>query len=170
MSTTIINNKPAEILTTLDGDIESTIKKQIAETPVINSNATEIHMTLDDDLESLIDKQIAETPALLYMKGTPDLPMCGYSAQVIQFLSECKLDFQFVNVLDPDIRNEVKKVTDWPTFPQLWLNGELVGGYDIMHDSYKAGTLLQEIEQTLGANQQDTVVTDDTPAASDQEV
>ncbi|WP_133484234.1 MULTISPECIES: Grx4 family monothiol glutaredoxin [Halomonas] len=95
-----------------------------------------------------IQRQISENPILVYMKGTPQLPQCGFSAQTVQALMACGERFAFVNVLDnPDIRAELPKVANWPTFPQLWVDGELVGGCDIvveMHESGELETLIKE--------------------------
>ncbi|MFC3282583.1 Grx4 family monothiol glutaredoxin [Litchfieldella rifensis] len=89
-----------------------------------------------------IQQQIRENPILIYMKGTPQLPQCGFSAQTVQALMACGERFAFVNVLDnPDIRAELPKVANWPTFPQLWVNGELVGGCDIVVEMYQNGEL-----------------------------
>ncbi|WP_372612129.1 Grx4 family monothiol glutaredoxin [Halomonas sp.] len=95
-----------------------------------------------------IQSQISENPILIYMKGTPQLPQCGFSAQTVQALMACGARFAFVNVLDnPDIRAELPKVGNWPTFPQLWVEGELVGGCDIvveMHQNGELETLVKE--------------------------
>ncbi|OHV12101.1 Grx4 family monothiol glutaredoxin [Kushneria phosphatilytica] len=89
-----------------------------------------------------IKQQIAENSILLYMKGTPQLPQCGFSAQAVQALMGCGERFAFVNILDnPDIRAELPKHANWPTFPQLWINGELVGGCDIIVEMYQNGEL-----------------------------
>ncbi|MEC9482096.1 MAG: Grx4 family monothiol glutaredoxin [Halomonas sp.] len=89
-----------------------------------------------------IKQQIGENPILIYMKGTPQLPQCGFSAQTVQALMACGERFAFVNVLDnPDIRAELPKYANWPTFPQLWVNGELVGGCDIVVEMYQNGEL-----------------------------
>lgn len=89
-----------------------------------------------------IQQQIQENPILIYMKGTPQLPQCGFSAQTVQALMACGERFAFVNVLDnPDIRAELPKIANWPTFPQLWVNGELVGGCDIVVEMYQNGEL-----------------------------
>lgn len=89
-----------------------------------------------------IQQQISENPILIYMKGTPQLPQCGFSAQTVQALMACGERFAFVNVLDnPDIRTELPKVANWPTFPQLWVEGELVGGCDIVVEMYQNGEL-----------------------------
>ncbi|UTV86369.1 Grx4 family monothiol glutaredoxin [Cobetia amphilecti] len=95
-----------------------------------------------------IEKQIGENPILLYMKGTPQLPQCGFSAQTVQAVMSCGERFAFVNILDnPDIRAELPKYANWPTFPQLWVNGELVGGCDIVVEMYQSGELEPLIKQ-----------------------
>lgn len=89
-----------------------------------------------------IKDQIANNPVLLYMKGTPQMPQCGFSSQAVQALMACEQKFAFVNILDnPDIRAELPKYANWPTFPQLWVNGELVGGCDIIVEMYQSGEL-----------------------------
>ncbi len=89
-----------------------------------------------------IQQQISENQILIYMKGTPQLPQCGFSAQTVQALMSCGERFAFVNVLDnPDIRAELPKVANWPTFPQLWVEGELVGGCDIVMEMHQSGEL-----------------------------
>ena len=89
-----------------------------------------------------IQRQIAENPILLYMKGSPKLPSCGFSAQAVQALSACGERFAYVDILqNPDIRAELPKYANWPTFPQLWVAGELVGGSDIMVELYESGEL-----------------------------
>ncbi len=89
-----------------------------------------------------IKDQIANNPILLYMKGNPQMPQCGFSSQAVQALMACEEKFAFVNILDnPDIRAELPKYANWPTFPQLWVNGELVGGCDIIIEMYQSGEL-----------------------------
>ena len=96
-----------------------------------------------------IKQQVSENPILIYMKGTPQLPQCGFSAQTVQALMACGERFAFVNVLDnPDIRAELPKYANWPTFPQLWVNGELVGGCDIVVEMYQNGELETLIKDT----------------------
>lgn len=96
----------------------------------------------------IIKQQIANNPVLLYMKGTPQFPMCGFSARVVQILKNLKTKFSYVNILEhPDIRSELPKYAQWPTFPQLYINSELVGGCDIvtdLHDQNELLTMLQE--------------------------
>lgn len=89
-----------------------------------------------------IKEQINSSPALLYMKGSPLFPQCGFSAQVAQILQTLEIDFNFVNILsEPEIRKELPAYAQWPTFPQLWLNGELVGGCDIITEIFQSGEL-----------------------------
>lgn len=95
-----------------------------------------------------IKAQIAENDILLYMKGSPKLPNCGFSAQTAQVMMACGEKFAYVDILqNPDIRAELPKYADWPTFPQLWVKGELIGGCDIileMHQQGELQTLLTE--------------------------
>lgn len=94
-----------------------------------------------DTLE-LIKQQIAENDILLYMKGTPQQPMCGFSAQVVKVLIECGTKFAHVNVLaNPEIRQMLPQYANWPTFPQLYIKGELIGGCDIVLELYQSGEL-----------------------------
>lgn len=95
-----------------------------------------------------IQSQISENPILIYMKGTPQLPQCGFSAQTVQALMSCGERFAFVNILDnPDIRAELPKYANWPTFPQLWVEGELVGGCDIVTEMHQSGELEKLIKE-----------------------
>ena len=97
------------------------------------------------DVQEIIRNQVKSHPVVLYMKGTPRAPMCGFSATAVQILQACNLPLFFsVNVLDdPDIREGVKAFSDWPTIPQLYIRGEFVGGCDIMREMYQSGELKQ---------------------------
>lgn len=98
------------------------------------------------DVHTRIKEQIAENPILLYMKGSPKLPSCGFSAQAAQVLMNCGKPFAYVDILqNPDIRAELPKIANWPTFPQLWVNGELVGGCDILLEMFQQGELQELI-------------------------
>lgn len=89
-----------------------------------------------------IKQQLAENKIILYMKGTPEQPMCGFSARVVQVLSACGTKFAYINILEnPDIRQALPDYANWPTFPQLFVNSELVGGCDIIVDLYQSGEL-----------------------------
>jgi monothiol glutaredoxin len=96
-----------------------------------------------------IKQQIEENPILLYMKGSPKLPNCGFSAQATQALMSCGEQFAYVDILqNPDIRAELPKYADWPTFPQLWVDGELVGGCDIIMEMTQQGELQTLIKES----------------------
>lgn len=99
-----------------------------------------------------IQEQINNNPILLYMKGTPRMPQCGFSAQTVQALMACGERFAFVNILEnPDIRAELPKYANWPTFPQLWVNGELIGGCDIVVEMAQNGELQTLITEAAAA-------------------
>mgnify|MGYP001418288315 FL=1 len=99
------------------------------------------------DVKDRIKNQLGEFPLLLYMKGTPDFPQCGFSAKVCGILKASNKRFAFVNILeDHEIREGLKTYSDWPTFPQLYVNGELVGGSDIVEQMYNNG----ELDNVLG--------------------
>lgn len=96
-----------------------------------------------------IKEQIAENSILLYMKGSPKLPSCGFSSQASQALMSCGEKFAYVDILqNPDIRAELPKYADWPTFPQLWVDGELVGGCDIILEMFQQGELQTLIKES----------------------
>ena len=102
------------------------------------------------DEQQQIKEQVTANPVVLYMKGTPKAPMCGFSATAVQILQACNLPLFFsVNVLeDQGIREGIKAYSNWPTIPQLYIRGEFVGGCDIMREMYQSGelkTLLQGI-------------------------
>lgn len=89
-----------------------------------------------------IKQQIAENPIILYMKGSPDLPMCGFSAKAVNCLNACEINFAYVDILqNPDIRQSLPSYSQWPTYPQLFINGELIGGSDIIMQLYEQGEL-----------------------------
>lgn len=99
-----------------------------------------------------IKAQIAANAVLLYMKGSPKLPQCGFSSQAVQLLEGCGVAFNFVDVLaNPEIRQWLPKIASWPTFPQLYIQGELIGGCDIMIDLYQRGELQPLLEKTSTA-------------------
>jgi monothiol glutaredoxin len=94
------------------------------------------------DVNERISKQLQTYPVLLYMKGTPDFPQCGFSAQTVAALRAVGAEFAFVNIFeDPEVREGLKVYSNWPTFPQLYVNGELVGGCDITLELYESGEL-----------------------------
>ena len=100
------------------------------------------------DVQALIKEQVTSNPVVLYMKGTPRAPMCGFSATAVQILQACNLPLFFsVNVLEePAIRDGIKVFSSWPTIPQLYVRGEFVGGADIMREMYQSGELKTLLE------------------------
>lgn len=97
-----------------------------------------------------IKQQIAENPVLIYMKGSPNQPQCGFSQRASQALMACGKRFAYVDILsNPDIRAELPKYANWPTFPQLWVAGELVGGCDIITEMFENGELQELINATV---------------------
>jgi len=97
-----------------------------------------------------IKEQISENTVLLYMKGSPKLPSCGFSSQASQALISCDEKFAYVDILqNPDIRAELPKYADWPTFPQLWVEGELVGGCDIILEMFQQGELQTLVKEAV---------------------
>lgn len=100
------------------------------------------------DVQAQIKEQVTSNPVVLYMKGTPRAPMCGFSATAVKILQACNLPLFFsVNVLEePEIREGVKVFSDWPTVPQLYIRGEFVGGCDIMREMYESGELKTLLE------------------------
>jgi monothiol glutaredoxin len=104
------------------------------------------------NVQEKIHAQVHANPVVLYMKGTPQRPQCGFSGATVQMLQACGLqDFAAVDVLaDPDIRAGIKAYANWPTIPQLYVNGELVGGADIVREMYELGEL-QALVNPVGA-------------------
>ncbi len=100
------------------------------------------------DTQKIIHQQVSSNRVVLYMKGTPQFPQCGFSAMAIKVLEACGVDDPFtVNVLEePEIRQGVKAYANWPTVPQLYVNGEFVGGSDIMREMYESGELQKLLE------------------------
>lgn len=89
-----------------------------------------------------IEEQLASQAVVLYMKGTPDFPQCGFSARVVQALQECNARYASFNILeDPELREGLKEYSQWPTYPQLYINQELIGGCDIVMGLYAKGQL-----------------------------
>ena len=102
------------------------------------------------DVNQRIEKQLSDFPVLLYMKGTPDFPQCGFSARVVAALRQLDAKFAYVNIFeDPEIREGLKVYSNWPTFPQLYVDGELIGGCDIAVEMYESSELA-EVLSTAG--------------------
>ena len=99
---------------------------------------------LDDALKTRIDNEIASESVVLFMKGTPVFPQCGFSSAVVGVLSHLGIKFKGVNVLDDDsIREGIKQYSDWPTIPQLYVKGEFIGGCDIIREMHETGELME---------------------------
>ncbi len=99
------------------------------------------------DINETIKNQLEENPIILYMKGTPQAPQCGFSAKTVQALMACGERFAFVNILDnQELREGLKVYSSWPTFPQLYIKGELVGGCDIILEMSESGELAEQIK------------------------
>lgn len=107
---------------------------------------------MSEEVVATINEQIAKNPIILYMKGSPEAPQCGFSAQTVQCLIDCGEKFAYVDILsNPEIRTTLPGIANWPTFPQLWVDGELVGGCDIiteMHQSGELATLIKNCSAT----------------------
>ena len=98
-----------------------------------------------------IKKQVGDNPVILYMKGTPDFPQCGFSARTVQALKQCGAEFAFVNIYeDEEVYRALPKFANWPTFPQLYVKGELVGGCDITLDLFQSGELQKMLKEATG--------------------
>jgi len=107
-------------------------------------------------IEDTIRDQINSNPVILYMKGNPNQPQCGFSAQATQIMMACGQKFAYVDILsNPDIRSNLPSVSDWPTFPQLFIDGELVGGCDIMTEMYENGELKQMLDASVASRSDD---------------
>lgn len=95
-----------------------------------------------------ISKQLSDNPVILYMKGNPDFPQCGFSAQAAAALRACGVEFAHVNIFeDPELREALKRHSNWPTYPQLYVGGELVGGSDIIVEMYHSGELKKLLDE-----------------------
>lgn len=115
------------------------------------------------DTINKIKQQISENPILLFMKGSPKFPSCGFSAQASQALIACGEQFAYVDILlDPEIRAELPKYANWPTFPQLWVDGELVGGCDIILEMFQRGELQPLIAEAATKAGSDSTSNSDT--------
>ena len=103
-------------------------------------------MSVNERIKAQLDSQ----PVVLFMKGTPDFPQCGFSNQIVQVLNACGAEFEAVNILeDPELREALKVYSSWPTYPQLYVKGQLVGGCDIVTDMFRKGELKSLIDAPL---------------------
>ncbi|MHB1609164.1 Grx4 family monothiol glutaredoxin [Acidiferrobacter thiooxydans] len=100
-------------------------------------------------IEDRIREQVTENDIVLYMKGTPQFPQCGFSGKSVQMLKACGAQFKGIDVLaDPEIRDGIKRFSNWPTIPQLYIRGEFIGGCDIMSELYEKGELQKLVSGT----------------------
>ena len=101
-------------------------------------------------IEDKIKEQIRDTKILIYMKGSPYEPKCGFSAKTVQALIECEAEFSYVDILEnQDIRQALPNISDWPTFPQVYVSGDLIGGCDIVTEMHEAGELKPIIQDAI---------------------
>jgi len=99
------------------------------------------------DTVEQINQTLKDNPIVIFMKGSPEMPQCGFSMQASQALKACKADFAFVDVLaNPEIRQTLPRLSNWPTFPQIFINGELIGGCDIVMDLHQNGELQKLVD------------------------
>ena len=110
---------------------------------------------MDSTVHERIRQDVADNPVVLFMKGSPVFPQCGFSAAVVQILSHLGIKFKGIDVLsDPGIRQGIKEFSNWPTIPQLYVKGEFIGGCDIIREMFQAGELQQLLADkgvTIGA-------------------
>ena len=103
---------------------------------------------MENSIKELIAKDIKENKVMIYMKGTPESPQCGFSAQAINILKSYNVPFGARNVLeDPSLRQGIKDFTEWPTIPQVFINGEFIGGCDIITEMHQSGELKKLLHQ-----------------------
>ena len=104
------------------------------------------------DVNQRIQEQLRSHPVVLYMKGTPDFPQCGFSASAVRTLQAAGATFSYVNIFeDPELREALKRYSNWPTYPQLYVNGELIGGSDILNEMFQKGELQQLLAEAGAA-------------------
>jgi monothiol glutaredoxin len=112
----------------------------------------------EQDVQDWIAKQVTNNDVVLFMKGTKQMPQCGFSMQVAQILNHLGVDFKDINVLDDmSVREGVKVFSNWPTVPQLYVKGEFVGGCDIVREMFQAGELQEMLNQKGIANNAQTL-------------
>lgn len=102
------------------------------------------------DVIERIKDQLGSHAIVLYMKGSPDFPQCGFSAQVVQIMKSCEVQFMYINIFeDQEVREALKEYSNWPTYPQLYVNAELIGGCDIIVDLHNKGELQGMLEKAV---------------------
>ncbi len=109
-------------------------------------------MSLDEHLRQQIADIVAQNPVVLFMKGTRQIPQCGFSAQVVKILNELQLSYGTIDVLSaPEVRDGIKAFSDWPTIPQLYVDGQFIGGCDIVREMYASGELQKLLGEKVSA-------------------
>lgn len=99
-----------------------------------------------------IKQQVTDNPVMIYMKGSPDFPQCGFSARAVQALKACAVPFSYVNIFeDEEVYRALPKFANWPTFPQVYVKGELIGGCDITLDLHQSGELKKMLDEAVKA-------------------
>jgi len=102
------------------------------------------------DVIDRIRDQVKKNPVVIYMKGSPQFPMCGFSSRAVQAIQACGVEFAYVNILeDPEIFENLPRFANWPTFPQIYIEGELIGGCDITLEMYERGELKTALENAV---------------------
>ena len=105
------------------------------------------------DVLERIDDAVKSNPVIIFMKGSPQMPQCGFSSRASQALMQCGEEFAYVNVLsDPEIFQNLPRYADWPTFPQVYIGGELIGGCDITLEMLESGELQEAVKKAVTAN------------------
>jgi monothiol glutaredoxin len=105
------------------------------------------------EIVDVIKEQIESNPIILYMKGSPNAPQCGFSARTVQAVMACGERFAYVDILShPEIRSSLPTYANWPTFPQLWVNGELIGGCDIVTEMQESGELQPLVKEAVSSS------------------
>lgn len=105
------------------------------------------------EIVDVIKEQIESNPIILYMKGSPNAPQCGFSARTVEAVMACGERFAYVDILShPEIRSSLPAYANWPTFPQLWVNGELIGGCDIVTEMQESGELQPLVKEAISSS------------------
>lgn len=126
-----------------EGSLKEQLGLTVDEAPATNNTGNNTHVSLNDRLNQLIRQQ----PIMLFMKGSPEAPQCGFSRQIVEILKEHNVSFGTFDILqDEQVRQGLKALSDWPTYPQLYSNGTLIGGLDIVKELVEDGSLLETLE------------------------
>ncbi|KAL5700470.1 Monothiol glutaredoxin-S7 [Ranunculus cassubicifolius] len=116
----------------------------------VTSTAFRCYSALNPDLKTTLDKVVTSNKVVLFMKGNRDFPQCGFSNTVVQILKSCDVPFETLDILENEIlRQALKEYSSWPTFPQLYIDGEFFGGCDITVEAYKSGELQESLEKAM---------------------